>query len=86
VIFFFCDRAAVLRWIDSWKIILKMLHIACLLPRKVAIETVRNFASSDLVSLLRSAQRSKRHVCTGKNTSRDFPYYCLPTRPALSSS
>jgi len=42
---------AVLRWIGSCKNILKMPYSACLLSRKVAIETVSNFASGDMVTL-----------------------------------
>jgi len=43
---------AVLLWNGSCKSILKMPFSACLLSRKVAIEAVRNFASSDTATLV----------------------------------
>jgi len=52
VIFFFCDSDVDLRWIGSCTNILKMPYSPCLLSQKVANETVRTFASSDMVALL----------------------------------
>jgi len=43
---------AVLRWIGSYiRTYSKMSHSTCSLSRKVEVETVRNCASSDMVTL-----------------------------------
>ena len=53
MMFFFCDSDAVSRWIGSCKNVLKFPYSVCLLSRKVAIQTVRNFAPSDTVTYRR---------------------------------
>jgi len=75
VIFFFCDSDVVLLWIGSCKNILKTPYCACLLPRKLAIETVMNFASADMLTLQQNICRFPKQDASFQTTIAMFLHH-----------